>query len=192
MSEKGVSPELLVYNKDNNMGIVEKNYEDLLGVCKHVATQQLGGPARTDYSSEAEDIAQNVIVMLLEKEAKGELREEDMFGLAKGMARLRSITYITNETRRREIEQEHGPAINRTLTGQSAESLAADPSDLVGVEDLNDRLNTLSPLLYSTAMAFYLDGQTVEHIAKAWGITEDVVYKRLQRARDIVTGETDA
>lgn len=173
------------------MGIVEKNYTDLLAMCTNIATEHLGGPTGADHASWAEDVAQNVIVLLLEKEAAGELREKEMFGLAKGMARLRSINHVTNESRRREIEQEHGKAINRTLTGQSAESLAADPFEGVATVEMNKRINNLSSLLYNTVNAYYILGLTVLEIAEAQEVTEDVVYKRLQRARDIVTGDNN-
>jgi len=173
------------------MGIVEKNYEDLQGMCSNIAAMHLGGPAGVDHSAWANDIAQDVIVLLLEKEAAGTLREEDMFGLAKEMARTRSINFSIQEKRRREIEQEHGKAINRSLTGQSAESLAADPFDGITREEALDRLCALSPLLYHTTRRHYIDGWTVCRIAETDGVTTDVVYKRLQRARDIVTGDNN-
>jgi len=173
------------------MGIVEKNYEDLLGMCSNIAAMHLGGPAGTDHSAWAGDIAQNVIVMLLEKEAAGTLKEEDMFGLAKEMARTRSINFSTQERRRREIEQEHGVAINRSLTGQSAESLAADPFDGITREEALDRLCALSSLLYHTTHRYYIEGWTVCGIAETDGVSIDVIYKRLQRARDIVTGDNN-
>lgn len=171
------------------MGIVEKNYQELMSMTTSVARKTLGGPDRSDYTNYAADIAQNVVVLLLEKEAAGELREEEMFGLAKGMAKLRSITYMTNEARRREIEQEHGAAMNRTLTGQSAESLAADPFDLMATDEMMDRIDNLSPLVRRTTQQYYIEGWTVCGIAATDGVTEDVIYKRLQRARDIVTGD---
>ncbi len=168
------------------MGIVEKNYEELMSMATSVARKELGGPDRSDYTNYAADIAQNVVMMLLEKETAGELREAEMFGLAKGMARLRSITYMRDESRRRELEEEHGEAINRRLTGQSAESLAADPYEEIPLEEAAHRLDALSPLLYRTTNAYYIVGEPIESIAEMEGVSEDVIYKRLQRARDIV------
>ena len=131
------------------------------------------------------------MVLLLEKEAAGELKEESVFGLAKEMARARSINHVTQETRRREIEQEHGMSINRTLTGQSAETLAADPYEELPREEATNRLNNLSPLLRRILIAHYFDGISVAEIARHDNLTEDVVYKRLQRARDIVKGDNN-
>lgn len=168
------------------MGIVEQNYNDLFKMAKHKAIKQLGGSLGDDYASWAEDIAQDTIVKLLEMEAEGNLKEKELFGLCKLIATRRSINHCRDENRRREIQQEHGEAINRNLDG-SRETLSADPLEVMAYEEMRSRLDELSPKLYNTVQAHYIDGLSVREIAEEQEVTEDVIYKRLQRARDMVT-----
>ena len=140
------------------------------------------------YSTIAEDIAQEAILSLIER---GVDDEDTSFKLGSKIVKDLCIDHMRKEQRRGEIVQEHGRDINRTLTGQSSESLAADPFDSMTKEEALDRLCALSPLLYDTTRAHYIEGLSVVEIAKRDEITEDVVYKRLQRARDIVTGDNN-
>ena len=128
----------------------------------------------------------------MEREAEGKIDHKYVaFNQIKQIVHHKATNLRVNEGRRREIEQEHGKAINRTLTGQSAESLAADPFDSMSEEEAADRLHGLSPALYRIAIAHYIYGISVQEIARHDNLTEDAVYKRLQRARDIVTGDNN-
>lgn len=169
---------------------VKNNYNDLYGVAKSTALSTLGGNIMDDYAAWAEDIAQDVIVELLELEQAGKLNEDTVFGLAKTIAERQSTSLYNKERRRREIEAEHGAAINRELL-RSREALAEDPFEQATSEEMADRINNLSEKLYNTANAYYILGLTAAEIAEEDGTTEDVVYKRLQRARDYITGEQE-
>ncbi len=172
------------------MSIVGQNYDELFGMAKSCAVAKLGGAAGQDYAYLAEDLAQDVIVLLLEKEAEGTLVESEVFGLCKRMAELRSISLHKLETRRREIEQENGESINSGLDG-SREYLSADPMEIMAYEEMRSRLDELSPKLYNAVERHYIDGRSVTDIAEEDGVSEDVIYKRLQRARDEVTGDNN-
>lgn len=174
------------------MGIVNDNAKELLGVARAAAVSHLGGEVGNDYAPWADDIAQDTLLKLSEREADGKLENAFVaFSLAKVIARFDSINLQTKERRRREIEEEHGESINRTLTGQSAESLAADPYEELPREEAVNRLGDLSPLLRRIVIAHYINGISVAEIARYDNLTEDVVYKRLQRARDIVKGDNN-
>ena len=115
-----------------------------------------------------------------------------MYNFGKVIAYRKACNFQTKEHRRREIEEEHGDKINTVLTGQGAELLAADPLEILAYEEMRDRLDQLSPLLYATVQLHYINGLDVSAIADMQAVTEDVIYKRLQRARDFVTnGEDD-
>jgi RNA polymerase sigma factor (sigma-70 family) len=175
------------------MIITDEVASDLLKVAKAAACSILGGPVGDDYSSWADDVAQDTMVALLERDAAGQLANKFVaISLCKTIAYRRAITWQATEQRRREIESEHGDDINRNLTGQSAELLSADPLEILAYDEMRDRLDGLSPLLYSTTSRHYIEGLSVAEIAEADGVTEAVIYKRLQRARDMVRGETDA
>ena len=149
------------------------------------ALSQLGG--NVDYTAASEDMAQEAIVKLLEKEVA---TEDDAFNLGTKIVIELCADLRRGEGRRREIEAEHGRTINRNLTGQSAESLAADPFEGILKEEAFDRLCALSPLLYHTVYLHYIEGLSVTEVSVEIETTVDVIYKRLQRARDIVTGES--
>jgi RNA polymerase sigma factor (sigma-70 family) len=168
------------------MGLITDNYNELFTLAKHTAVKTLGGHAGSDMSSWAEDIAQDVLVKLFEKEST--LGDEDnIFGLVPLMVVRRCLNFKRDEGRRREIEQEHGDAINRNLDG-SREALSADPLEVMAYEEMRSRLDELSPKLYNTVQAHYINGLSVREIAEEQEVTEDVIYKRLQRARDMVSG----
>jgi RNA polymerase sigma factor (sigma-70 family) len=173
------------------MSIIEKNYQDLFGVAKSEATNQLGGSSGEDYASWAEDIAQDTIVRLLEMEAEGTLKEDEVFGLCKLIAFRKATNFYTKEIRRREIEEENGDKINSMLTEQSAELLAADPLEILAYDEMRDRLDDLSPLLYSTTERHYIDGLSVSEIAEQDGVTANVIYQRLHRARNFIESGED-
>ncbi len=153
------------------------------------ATTALGGSTSDDYSSWAEDLVQDTVLTLIEK---GITDEDAAFKLGTKMILNQVADHRRTERRRREIERQHKTKINTTLTGQSAELLAADPLEIMAYEEMRDRLDQLSPLIYGTVEDYYIKGLSVEHIAFNAEVTEAVIYKRLQRARDFITnGEED-
>jgi len=164
------------------------DYAKLTSVLKATALRTLGGTAGNDYSSWAEDIANDTIVTLLEKNITD---ETEAFALGMKIVRDKSLDHKRIESRRTEIRKQSGKDINRILTGQSAELLAASPLRIMDYESMQDRLNALSPVLLKTVRAYYIDGFSVEAIALEWQLTEDVIYKRLERARNIVAGDTN-
>jgi RNA polymerase sigma factor (sigma-70 family) len=158
------------------------DYNRLTDVLVATATKTLAGPNGADHTTEAEDLAQDVLIILMEKD----LGEDDMFKLGVKIITDKSRDYLRQETRRREIEKEHGKSINRGLTGQSAESLAADPFDGIALEEALDRLADLSALLHATAQLHYIDGLEVSAIAALLQADENTIYQRLARARAAV------
>jgi DNA-directed RNA polymerase specialized sigma24 family protein len=107
------------------MTVVNDYAEEVMGVAKAIAIHILGGEGGTDYSSWADDIAQDTMVALLEEEPFDD--RYHLFAMCQLNAKHRAINFKMKEERRREIEQEHGDKINSMLTEQSAELLAADP-----------------------------------------------------------------
>lgn len=156
------------------------NFERLAKTLTAVSVRELGGENGHDYVSEAEDISQEAIIKLLDKDLSD---EDDAFKLgAKIVADLcKDLRRI--ESNRREIESEYGASINRTLTGQSAELLAADPLDLLIADEVKDRLEELSPLLRATLELHHMDGLSVSAIAEMQGKSEVAIYKRLEAAK---------
>lgn len=143
-------------------------------------------------ATDAEDLAQDTLERLWQRDEANLIANVFVaYELARSVGKHRAIDHNLKEQRRREIEAQYGDNINARLTGQSSEALAADPFDMMTRDEMLKRLDDLSPVLRRTVEAHYLDGMTVQKIAKGRGVTEDVIYKRLQRARDIVTGDTN-
>lgn len=166
------------------MSIVNDNAKELVEVAKSIAITILGGEVGADYSDWAEDIAQDVLVELLEAEAEGKIESKyHAFAQVQLATKHRSISFQKGEARRREIEREHGASINRRLTGQSAEALAADPLDTLIAEAIPARLSELSPLLLATLRLHHIDGLPVSAIAEMQGKSEVAIYKRLEAAK---------
>jgi len=170
------------------MDIINQNAKELTALCISVATGELGGGSGDDYGSWAEDIAQDTLIYLMELEMDGKLTEDTVFGLAKTHALFKSKNHRNKEERRGEILHEYGNSINAGLDG-SREYLSADPMEIMAYEEMRSRLDELSPKLYNAVERHYIDGRSVTDIAEEDGVSEDVIYKRLQRARDEVTGD---
>ena len=152
------------------------------------ATKALGGQAGDDHTSWAEDIAHEAITKLL---LKGALGDDDAFKLGIKIVKDLAKDHRRVERNRRTIEREHGAKINNTLTGQSAHNLAADPLEIMAYDEMKERLDELSPLIFATTELHYIQGLDVSAIAEMQGVSEPVIYKRLQRARDYVAGGSD-
>lgn len=172
------------------MTITDKHASELMGVAQSEAMKHLNTDSG-DFVSHYEDIAQDALVSLLEREAEGKVDNEFVaFSLIKQIVHQTCTKLIRDETRRREIEQEHGESINNGLDG-SREYLSADPLEIMAYEEMRSRLDELSPKLYNAVERHYIDGRSVTSIAEEDGVSEDVVYKRLQRARDVITGDNN-
>jgi RNA polymerase sigma factor (sigma-70 family) len=172
--------------------MIQENYKKILGIASASARNVLGNSSGSDLTSWAEDIAQDTIVYLLEKEQSNALRSEfAAYYLAEIVARRKALNFKRQEERRRNIESEHGAEINNGLTGQSAELLSAQADEIVAYEEMRDRLDELSPLLYNTVEAHYINGRSVEEIADEEGVTVNVIHQRLHRAREVVTGDNN-
>jgi RNA polymerase sigma factor (sigma-70 family) len=162
------------------MTITEEYAKDLIAVAR----------ATVSGTEEAEDIAQDAYIKLMELDRAGRVATRFVaFKMIEVIAHQQAANLHNKDKRRREIEQEHGKSINRNLTGQSAEHMSAAPDEIIISEEVRNRLLDLSPLVYATAHSHYIDGRTVLQLAMDYACTEAVIYKRLQRARDIITGE---
>lgn len=144
------------------------------------AVNLLGNKAGLDFAAEAEDLAQDALIVLLEKEPK-DTEEATRLGLA--ILTRDGVDHIRKEVRRREIEQDAGDVINRNL---GAEFTGDDPEQVAMAEERVERVDELTPLLRNTLEAYYIDGKTYEELAAIEGCTEAVIRKRIQRARDIL------
>ena len=161
-------------------------WDRLTDVLQATACNKLAGPSGRDYTTESEDLAQDTIIKLLEKD----ITDNDIaFKLGVKIITELCINFIRDEINRRDIEEEFGDSINRNLTGQSAETLAADPYEILAYDEMRDRLDELSPLLYATVELHYMKGLDVSAVAELQNVTEDVIRKRLQRAREFVRDE---
>lgn len=170
------------------MTTIDQHAAELMGVAQAEAMKYLNTDTG-DFVSHYEDIAQDALVTLLERQAEGKIENEFVaFAQVKVIVHQMCTKLIRDETRRREIEQEHGESINNGLDG-SREYLSADPMEIMAYEEMRDRLDELGPKLYNTVQRHYIDGVSVQDIAQQEGASEDAIYKRLQRARDVVTGE---
>lgn len=87
--------------------------------------------------------------------------------------------------RRLELEKE----AKVTLLGLIGDDDTRDPSEYLAAEEAMDRLCAMSPLLYHTLRS-YLFGVPIKDIARGGDTTEAVIYKRIQRAKDII-GDTN-
>ncbi|KKK70803.1 hypothetical protein LCGC14_2920320 [marine sediment metagenome] len=162
------------------------NWRRLRETLVSIALKELGGEAGSDYTDVAEDIVQSFILTLLIDKVTD---EDEAFNLGTAAVIHDCVDYVRLERNRREIEAEHGASINRTLTGQSAESLSADPTDIMMADEMRARLNELSPINQATLDLHYIQGLDISAIAEMQGVTEVVIRKRLQRARDYIRAD---
>jgi DNA-directed RNA polymerase specialized sigma24 family protein len=77
-----------------------------------------------------------------------------------------------------------------TVAVHTAPEQGGNPPDILEAqEEVGARIDSLSPLLYDTLTAIAVDGIDVDLVAEVEGVTPDVIYKRLERAKTIVKGE---
>lgn len=164
------------------------NWERIAKTLTKTATTELGGRAGMDYAGYAEDLAQDAVLALIEKDVT---TEDDAFKLGTKMVADWAKNLRKGETRRREIEAVNGTTINRNLTGQSAEGLAADPLDLLVRDEMVGRFATLSPVLANTLQLVCEEGVTIPEAAERLGITPNAVYQRLWQIREITGADNN-
>jgi DNA-directed RNA polymerase specialized sigma24 family protein len=139
----------------------------------------------------AEEFKQDIYIKILEME--GELPEfESPTDMGKWMTRLVQNHYGNvkfMEDNRARLMEENDDLI-RSLYGYNEEN--CDPLDeLLALEEMEERINSLSPLLRDTFEAYYVEGRTPEEIAELTGDGIEAVRKRITRARDKVKGDND-
>ena len=90
------------------------------------------------------------------------------------------------EERRREILMANRDTIAANLLGA-----AEDPAvTLETSESMEERFDTLSPLIRRTMVRCYSDGYTPEEIAEEERVAPKAIYERLRVGRNILKGET--
>lgn len=141
------------------------------------ATNYLGGGAGQDYARNAEDLAQDTLVILLEKELAS---TEEAIKLGTEILRRDATDLKRVESRRRELEQENGDEINRNC---GANWSGDDPSYVLEMEQELERIEKLSPVLRQT-LERVVKGLTYAEIAAQDMTTEQVIRKRVQRAKE--------
>jgi DNA-directed RNA polymerase specialized sigma24 family protein len=132
-----------------------------------------------------EDLRQEVYVKLLEQE------EEVLFPRTFIQTTYKNIwqNHRRIEERRVELVRENEEEIRNNF-GLPKEGKAHDPLDvLIGMEEVSERLDNLSPLLRDTVERVYLDGKTPEEVAKEDVEEVAAVYKRISRAKKLLQGE---
>lgn len=132
-----------------------------------------------DSLTQDEDVRQDVYVKLLELENPPELKNKTE--LRKWIATVcfhHKVDTIKAEARRQDIEETGGSTL------QVSDADTADPMEYLTAEELVTKIDDLSPLLYDTLSGVYIDGLTPAELAKDQDVTEDVIYKRISRARD--------
>ena len=130
-----------------------------------------------------DDDRQDVYVRVLEHE--GEPSSVNNAWLSRMYTNLRN-NRARDDARRREIV---GDA-QATLAGMVSDDNTADPLDiLMSQEEIENRVSGLSTLLYDTLVSHVVHGATPHELAVRYDVKEEVIYKRLQRARELVKGE---
>jgi DNA-directed RNA polymerase specialized sigma24 family protein len=168
------------------MKITEEEAGRLRNVLVATATNLLGSSKGQDHCAEAEDIAHDAIVSILEY--NNPAGADDPFSLGSVIVTHLALNHLRNIRNRAQITEEFLP---RLLAEFGPRFSGDDPAQVLEAEHLADMWDALSPLLNATVVAHYLDGHGVDHIAAAEDVSADVIYKRLQRARDYVTNGND-
>lgn len=157
--------------------ITDKQHKELLDVLQASVNEVLSGSAPPD---DVYDIALDTYTSLLEDGI------EYPFTVGVTRAKDRAKNFIRNREKRREIELSN-PDMYADIC-PSANS-AEDPSEVLEAEQRMDALANLTPVLRQALDDFYIEGLSIKEIAAKEGASTDAVKKRLQRAREAVTGE---
>lgn len=131
-----------------------------------------------------EDIKQEVYLAILEKPEGYEINK----GWCQSTYENLRNRDARDERRHRQILQDNADSVRATFF---SENQADDPSDVLSADELvGSRYAQLSPLVRKTLEMHYIQGMTIEDIAGQEWVDPNVIYKRLQRGREILKGET--
>jgi len=129
------------------------------------------------------DIRQDVYDKLLHLDDKY-LLIEDVKSYASTIYKHCVYTAFEKARRRLELLDEHDGQV-RTNLGY-AKSNSSDPADiLVGTADMEAKLKDLSPLLRAT-LEGVVRGENPEEQAAKEGVNVNVIYKRIQRIKEVL------
>lgn len=129
-----------------------------------------------------EDLKQDLIVDLLELPEDAQVNKS----WCVTWYNRHKVNESVKQNNRKRLEEENVDAI---LAFCHPNSRSDDPMDLlIAHEEMDERFDGLSPLLYDTLEAIELEGRTPEEIAAENGESVEAVYKRAQRARKILQG----
>lgn len=158
------------------------NWEQVSKALIGKATNYLGGGVGGDYAADAEDLAQDTIIILLEKHEPVSTAEAIKLGTE--ILRLDCVDHRRVQGRRRELESENSEAINTNLAPKWG---GEDPMEVIDADQqIEEALQQLSPKIRSSFEKRVLFGHSYKEIAEAEGIKEDAVRQRVSKARKIL------
>jgi DNA-directed RNA polymerase specialized sigma24 family protein len=131
-----------------------------------------------------EDVKQDVLVEIIE------LPEGTTVNKSWCISRYESrrIDNIRQNENRARLNEEHAGEIMENF-GVFEDKTEEDILDyLSAYNEIQTRLQELSPLLRETVEGIVLEGKTPEQIAEAEGTTANVIYKRIHDAKQILQG----
>jgi RNA polymerase sigma factor (sigma-70 family) len=150
--------------------------QDLMDMLHAEAKKLLGGISGDDYSKDAEDVAGNALIKLLEHEGGG-----DIFSLGRVIVHNLSKNHMRDERRRTELRDDNGDEIARNC---GANWSGDDPAEVIEAEERLEAINDLSPKLRAALWGHVVEGYSYEELAEREGISEAAMRKRVQRARE--------
>jgi RNA polymerase sigma factor (sigma-70 family) len=150
---------------------------ELQGMLLAEAKKLLGGTEGDDFSKDAEDVAGDALIKLIEyKDNDG-----DAFNLGKTIVHNLAKNHMRDERRRAELRRENGEQI---ATSTCANWSGDDPAQIVEAEERLEQMNKLSPILRSAFLRYVVEGRSYAELATAEDTTEAVIRKRVQRAKE--------
>ena len=134
----------------------------------------------------SDDIRQDLYVRMLEGEDIEFLDDNHLLRTVNAYYANMLKSGVRRDIRRKELMDEFAD----TIILNTAPDQGDDPLDILSAEEeVGDRIDSLSPLLYDTLVAVAVDGLTAEQIAEADEVSPNTVYQRLWEAKKIVKGE---
>jgi len=136
-----------------------------------------------DRLSFTEDVRQDLYVKILSMDADKVPEFESDDHLRSWLAR------IGYNVKMKEVAREASRRGNEHKAAEAwlfSDSDNADPLDYLEAEGVIDKIDDLSQLLRETLAALYIDGDSVADMAAQQNVTEDVIYKRISRARKLL------
>jgi RNA polymerase sigma factor (sigma-70 family) len=160
------------------MKIQDSQAKELRDMLVAEATSVLGGGASNDYAVDAEDVAMDALIKLLEHP-----KDDNPFILGKVIVHNLAKNFRRDKQRRTEIRRDRGEEINQTLNvGWSGDS----PDEVIEAEERLTLINKLSPKLRDAFRGYVVEGIPYPELAEREGCTEAVLRKRIQRAKEML------